>query len=611
MNADASVGGKITREVRPEGASPGGYTLGAGEVLGQYRIVRPLGRGGMGEVYEAENVVNRKRVALKVLPRAATGGTFVDRFRIESRVMMDLEHPGIVRVHHAGEEQGVYYLTMDLVTGPDGSPHSLEDLLAAQRRGQGAGERPFAEHEVRRMALEVCEALAYAHGKGVVHRDLKPANLLVGPDGSLRVTDFGLAKVVGSDYLQTVIERSISLSLAGEADRSLGDQATQGPGARRPSSSARALLGTYDYMAPEQKSGGEITPRADIYAFGVLLYRLLTGEKPEGAYKAPSRLGRSRRWDVIVERCLQRNPADRYASAAELRQALAGAARRPRVWKAAAFAAAGLAAAAAAVAMLTVDGLQPGTQARRSVALEEQEEPNPGEEMTVDLGGGVKLTLCWCPAGNFLMGSPSDEESRDSDEAQHRVTLTKGFWMGKYEVTQGQWERVMGSNPSGFTSAGASAPVEQVSWDDCQEFIRKVNALVSGGGFRLPTEAEWEYACRAGTTGPYAGNLDDLGWYGGNSDNTTHAVGRKKANAWNLYDMHGNVWEWCSDWHGEYPSGGVSDPTGPGSGSFRVIRGGSWDDGARICRSAIRFRYVSGSRGSLLGLRLARNPQSP
>jgi formylglycine-generating enzyme required for sulfatase activity len=181
--------------------------------------------------------------------------------------------------------------------------------------------------------------------------------------------------------------------------------------------------------------------------------------------------------------------------------------------------------------------------------------------------------------------------------------------MGKYEVTQAQWERVMGSNPSRFTSAGASAPVEQVSWDDCQEFVRKVNTLVPGGAFRLPTEAEWEYACRAGTTGPYAGNLDDLGWYGGNSENTTHAVGRKKANAWNLYDMHGNVWEWCSDWFGEqYPSWGVTDPAGPGSGSGRVCRGGGWINDARFCRSAGRSRNVPGIRYYYLGLRLARSP---
>ena len=149
---------------------PKGYTLVPGEVLGQYRMIRPLGRGGMGEVYEAENVVTRKKFALKVLSRAATGGTFVDRFRVEARVMMDLRHSHIVQVHHAGEERGLYYLTMDLVVGKDGEPQSLEDRL------KESGGR-LKEAEARRIALEICDALAYAHGKKVVHRDLKPANV--------------------------------------------------------------------------------------------------------------------------------------------------------------------------------------------------------------------------------------------------------------------------------------------------------------------------------------------------------------------------------------------------------------------------------------------------
>lgn len=296
------------------------YTLSPGQSLGQYRIIRPLGRGGMGEVYEAENAVSRKRVALKVLPRAATGGTFVERFRIESRVMSDLRHPNIVEVLHAGEENGLYYLTMDLITAEDGEPCSLEDVLqhrTSNTEHPTSKAKGLPESEVAAAAEQILTALEYAHGKGVVHRDLKPANILVAEDGTLRVTDFGLAKVVGAEYLQSVIERSISLSMAGGA--SLGDEETEG-GAKRPSSSARALLGTYDYMAPEQKTGGEITVCADIYAFGVMLYRLLTGEKPEGRWKLPSSYGVSKRWDTVVGKCMERSPADRYASVSELRR---------------------------------------------------------------------------------------------------------------------------------------------------------------------------------------------------------------------------------------------------------------------------------------------------
>ena len=192
------------------------------------------------------------------------------------------------------------------------------------------------------------------------------------------------------------------------------------------------------------------------------------------------------------------------------------------------------------------------------------------------------------------MGSPAPdlfgkggEDKRRQDEIQHQVTLTKGFWMAKYEVTQLQWVSVMKSNPS--EHKGEIFPVESVSWNDCQQFCQKT-------GLSLPTEAEWEYACRAGSTGAYAGTgrLEDMGWYYGNSfvsdivGKTTHRGGKKKPNAWGLYDMHGNVREWCEDWYGEYPSGAVTNPTGADSGDERVMRGGDFENDPDRCRSAYR-----------------------
>ena len=203
------------------------------------------------------------------------------------------------------------------------------------------------------------------------------------------------------------------------------------------------------------------------------------------------------------------------------------------------------------------------------------------------------------------MGSPSSEKGRDNDETQHRVTLTKGFYMGETEVTQGLWQEVMGANPS-YNEVGDNYPVEKVSWNNCQDFLRKLNAKAPAGWrFALPTEAQWEYACRAGTTGAYggSGNLDEMGWYDGNSGNKTHPVAQKRANAWGLYDMHGNVWEWCADWFGNYPSGAVTDPTGGALGG-RVLRGGSYWDLPRGCRSAYRLRHIPGGRDRLFGFRL-------
>jgi len=221
---------------------------------------------------------------------------------------------------------------------------------------------------------------------------------------------------------------------------------------------------------------------------------------------------------------------------------------------------------------------------------------------------GISFKMVRVTAGEFMMGSPANEPNRDNDETQHRVRISRDFWMGQTEVTQRLWKAVMGSNPSHFSNCGDDCPVESVSWNDCQDFIRKLNGMVSGGNFRLPTEAEWEYACRAGTTGPYAGDLDAIGWYGKNSGGKTHGVGQKKPNAWGLYDMHGNVWEWCQDWYGDYPAGSVTDPSGPSAGSYRVLRGGGWDRSAGVCRSANRYGDVPGIRYFYYGFRLAALP---
>jgi formylglycine-generating enzyme required for sulfatase activity len=205
----------------------------------------------------------------------------------------------------------------------------------------------------------------------------------------------------------------------------------------------------------------------------------------------------------------------------------------------------------------------------------------------------------------------------------HTVTLTRGFWLCETAVTQALWRAVMGRNPSDFVMGrnpsdfkGAKLPVENVSWDDSQEFVAQLNELnVAPSGFRfsLPTETQWEYGCRAGSTTAYCfgDNDNQLGGYAWYDDKWagTHPVGTKQANAWGLYDMHGNVWEWCLDWYGDYPSSAVADTSGASSGSYRVFRGGSWRSSERNCRSAIRNGLVPGYRGSDLGVRVALVPQ--
>lgn len=255
-----------------------------------------------------------------------------------------------------------------------------------------------------------------------------------------------------------------------------------------------------------------------------------------------------------------------------------------------------------------------------------QAEPvKEGENCVIPLPQGVKLEMIWVKPGTFNMGSPEDELGRYKDEIQHEVTLTKGYWLGKYEVTQGQYEVIMGKNPSGHKED--DLPVEKVSRFDARVFCAKLTALEKTAGrlpegysYTLPTEAQWEYACRAGTTTALnsgkdltyrdrCSNLDEVGWYGKNSDKTTHPVGQKQPNAWGFYDMHGNVWEWCLDCcddngKADTYTAGIKDPLGT-QGSSRVFRGGSKSVTARECRSAGRNYYGPGSRYDDLGFRVA------
>ena len=224
-----------------------------------------------------------------------------------------------------------------------------------------------------------------------------------------------------------------------------------------------------------------------------------------------------------------------------------------------------------------------------------------GDTMMITLPGGARMEMIYVSPGSFMMGS---ENGSDDEKPVHRVTITKGFWLGKYEVTQAQWKSVMGSVkfeprpfwPSSPAFTGDDRPMDILSWYDCQKFIKKVNAKWGSDVARLPTEAEWEYACRAGTTGDYSGigKLSEMGWYGakqllgGNSESMTYPVGMKRANHWGFHDMHGNVSEWCNDWYGFYPYGDCTDPTGPSSGEDHVKRGGSWSSAWRSCTSSAR-----------------------
>jgi formylglycine-generating enzyme required for sulfatase activity len=226
---------------------------------------------------------------------------------------------------------------------------------------------------------------------------------------------------------------------------------------------------------------------------------------------------------------------------------------------------------------------------------------------------GMKFVLI--PAGTFMMGEDKIiKEAADDEKPPHQVKISKPFYLGVYEVTQEVWESLMRNNPSKFR--GRDNPVDQVSWDDAQDFITRLNKKEGHSRYRLPTEAEWEYAVRAGSTGTYyfaddGSQIRNFAWYDGNSGNTTRPVGQKRPNAWGLYDMLGNVWEWTADWYGEtyYANSPDEDPTGPESGFYRVYRGGSWSSSASFCRSADRDGFLPETPDASRGFRLALSPE--
>ena len=274
-----------------------------------------------------------------------------------------------------------------------------------------------------------------------------------------------------------------------------------------------------------------------------------------------------------------------------------------------------------------------------STVITQAESVKEGENCVISLPQEVKLDMVWIKPGTFTMGSPEDELGRYNDEIQHQVTLTQGYWLGKYEITQAQYEAVTGTNPSNWK--GTDLPVEKVSWNDAMEFCKKLTEIEKAAGrlpegyeYTLPTEAQWEYACRARTTSSLnngknvssaevsekgvCDNLDEVGWYwmnggmknwnGGNDPAIcTHPGGQKKPNNWGLYDMHGNVCEWCLDWVGDYQTSSVTDPKGT-TGKYRVARGGGWGYSPRDCRSAHRGCYVPDARSLNVGFRLALTP---
>ena len=544
----------------------------------RYRPIKFLGEGGFGRTFQAidEKRLNTPCVIKQFLPQqvgSAALAKATELFQQEAQRLQELgKHPQIPDLEAFFSQDNRLYLVQDFIDGQN---------LFEEFQTQGKLNEP----QIRTILTELLPVLQFIHDNQVIHRDIKPENIIRSKNGQLFLIDFGVSKETSGSILTRV----------------------------------GTVTGTPGYAPPEQFRG-MVYHSSDLYSLAVTCVRLLTGhfQEADGADKLFDTRKMQWQWQkyvslsqeltTVLETMLQDIPTRRYDSAAEVLAALANQKtiviptsqtqtfQNPlkQIFQ-----------------FISPPTNPPKPPANINVNI------NPQSSFTEDLGNGVKLEMIAIPGGTFWMGSPANEAERgDNESPQHQVTVPS-FFMGKYPLTQAQYQAIMGKNPAYFK--GNNRPVENVSWDDAVRFCQKLSQR-TGKNYRLPSEAEWEYACRAGTKTPFSfgDNITtDLVNYDGTypyksapkgkyREQTTD-VGTFPPNAFGLYDMHGNVWEWCEDdWHENYidaPTDGSAWNSQSGSNT-KLLRGGSWFNLAGSCRSADRGRDSRDDRYFNFGFRV-------
>ena len=563
----------------------------------QYEVTGLLGEGGFGAVFRAVQHPLGREVAIKVMYPGHSERTR-ERFLREAQAVASLTHPNVVTVYDYGLIDHLRpFIVMEVMEGL-----TLQEELAQNG--------PIAPERAIHLMLEGLEALAEAHGRGLIHRDLKPDNLYICQPAprreTLRILDFGIALMTTTADL-----------VAAHDDTAPGGPRLTPTGQK---------VGTPHYLCPEYFEEGTVSPAMDVYAMGLVFVEMMSGEPVirarnfygcvmmhlKGKLKFPPEIDDGP-LGPVVRAATERSPKKRYPDASAFLEGLEKAVRS----RSRGSMAANVGTSSSGFSHLR---LEPIILA-----------PRPGE-LTPD--DAIAEGFVFLLPGTFTMGSPAAEPGHDGDETEHQVTLQQPFLIGATPVTQAEWRAMMGNNPS-RNQASPQLPVECVSWHDAvaycnarsraeglAEYYALENARGTPGrdytiqgvklntddinGYRLPTEAEWECAARAGSVDARHGPVREVAWYSGNSKRTTQPVGQLAPNAWGVYDMLGNIWEWVWDVYAPYPENAVKGPLGPPRGEYRTNRGGGFSSGAKICRAANRGFAMPTRRQPTMGFRLAR-----
>ena len=628
------------RAVPPSGKRPRRAASERPSIPG-YHLLERIGRGTTGCVYRAVQLSLQREVALKVLSSdLADHQGFSQRFVREAQAAAAVHHPNVVTCYDVGEVDGMPYQAMELLSGGD-----------LQRRLDDRGGRlPY--RDAVSMILACTCGLEGIHRAGLMHGDIIPANIFIADDGTVKLADLGLARsLAGNDKSPWDPAAAAGNATAAPEQLVAGARTdirtdiyalgatlfllvTGRPPfvARNRSELVRCIrerpaanVVTLDASLPPElgaviakamaKDAGDryATPsqlREDLERL-MLGFTPIHARPPESVHLAPAAAQagttalRRRRETLLAPAAPAPNQRRWYALGIGAGLLMAAGAL---LWIAAP--ATPIPAAPTALVAPVIPAQEPFTQTP-TPAIAAPSFPKPGWAVRqgedgmgrwADLEvGEVAQRMRWCPPGRFVMGSPAGETERRDDERPVSVSLTRGFWMADSELGQAMWERVMGANPSRAKSP--DLPVETVSWHDCQQFLQHLGARLDGTVVRLPTEAEWEYACRAGVA---AGTAAD-GWFVGDAGNRTQPRRMRTPNNWGFHDLGGNVMEWCQDLYGPYPTVTTSDPVG-WSGVHRVVRGGAWSTSASEGRAAARSHYLPVTKFAFLGFRMVVNP---